>query len=399
MRIIISGAGIGGLTAALCCLQHGHSVTVLERAERLDALGAGIQLPPNAMCVFQALGLGGLFDGLAFQPEALEARMGRSGRYLFSAPLNEATRQRWPAPYLHIHRADYISALRQALDNKAPTALRLGAEITAYRQDEKAVTVKLADGSALEGDVLIGADGIHSTIQEQMLGAQQPRFTGNVAWRATVPVDNLGEAAPPPTACVWMGAGRHCVTYLLRGGKLANFVGVVERDDWTTETWTERGTRAQALADFNGWHKTITGILNRAEAHYCWALFDRAPLARWVDGRVALLGDAAHPMLPFMAQGAAMAVEDAFVLARHLSVPQMPANHRSINAALTSYQAERLGRTARVQAASRRNAKTFHRRSHLSQLAGYGPMWLAGRLSPQLIYQQQDWLYAHDVTR
>ena len=396
MKIIISGAGIGGLTAALCFARHGATVTVLERAPELAEVGAGIQIPPNAMKVFEALGLQDALAEIAFRPEAIEARMGQSGLELFNIPLAEAAIARWGAPYLHIHRADYISVLENALRMQATNAIRLGAELVSYSQNETGVTAILADGSEESGDVLIGADGIHSPVRETMLGPQAPVFTGNVAWRAVVPIEKLGDLAPRPTACAWMGAGKHCVTYRLRRGELANLVAVVERDDWTVESWpvswVERGTHEEALADFQGWHPTITRLLSEASELYRWALLDRAPLQTWVDGRVALLGDAAHPMLPFMAQGAAMAVEDAFVLADEL------AKSDDINKGLHAYQQRRLKRTAAVQTGSRANAKTFHRRSLAAQFATYGPMWLAGKMAPTAIHARQDWLYGHDVT-
>ena len=393
MKILISGGGIGGLTAALCFLHHGAEVTVLEQAPKLGEVGAGIQIPPNAMKVFAALGLDAELAETAFRPVAIEARMGLSGLELFHIPLAEHAVKRWGAPYLHIHRADYIAVLAAALRSQSPHALLLGGEVAGYSQTEDEVEVRLADGRRISGDALIGADGIHSPVREQMLGAEKPIFTGNIAWRAVVPMAALGAHAPRPTACVWMGPGKHCVTYRLRRGTLANFVGVVERDDWTTESWTERGTREEALADFADWHPTITRLLGEADTLYRWALFDRAPLPRWVDGRVALLGDAAHPMLPFMAQGAAMAVEDAWVVAREVTQKTSPAR------GLEAYQHLRLSRASRVQAGSRANAKTFHKRTRLGQLATYGPMWLAGKFAPVAVHKLQDPIYGHDVTR
>ena len=392
MKVIISGAGIGGLTAALCCLHHGADVTVLERAAEMSEIGAGIQIPPNAMKVFEALGLDEALAEIGFRPQAIEARMGRSGLEVFNIPLADAAVERWGAPYLHIHRADFIAILGNALREKSSSALRLSAELVDYEQTVEAVSARLADGRQVSGDVLIGCDGIHSPLRTAMLGADEPVFTGNVAWRAVVPIDRLGDLAPRPTACAWMGPGKHCVTYRLRRGGLANFVGVVERDDWTDESWTEQGSAEQALADFDGWHPTLTRLLSQADTLYRWALFDRAPLAKWVDGRVALLGDAAHPMLPFMAQGAAMAVEDAWVLAHQL------ASAKNLTAALQNYQTLRFARASAVQAQSRANAKTFHKRSRLSQIATYGPMWLAGKIAPTAIHARQDRLYGHDVT-
>ncbi|CAN0106005.1 unnamed protein product, partial [Chrysoparadoxa australica] len=312
MKIIISGGGIGGLTTALCCLHHGHEVTVLEAAPELSEVGAGIQLPPNAMKVFAALGLEDLITERAFRPEAFEARMGVSGRFLFSIPLTGKTKTRWGAPYLHIHRGDYIAALERALKEKNKRVIKLGHKVTSYNQSADKVHVKLADGTEVEGDILIGADGIHSIIRTHMLGPESPTYTGNIAWRTVVPIDKRGDAAPRPAASVWMGRGRHCATYRLRGGELANLVAVIEKDEWTSESWTEQGSREEALKDFAGWHPTITRIIEQSDALFRWALFDRTPLKTWTDGRVVLLGDAAHPMLPFMAQGAAMAVEDAW---------------------------------------------------------------------------------------
>jgi salicylate hydroxylase len=197
----------------------------------------------------------------------------------------------------------------------------------------------------------------------------------------------LEELVPPPAACVWVGEGRHAVTYRLRRGELANFVGVVEQDAWRGESWTEPGDRAEALAQFRGFHPIVLRLIERAEAHFRWALFDREPLDRWTEGRVALLGDACHPMLPFMAQGAAMAIEDAWVLATCLKAAA------AVPAALIAYERARLERTAKMQSAARANARIFHRRTALGKLATYGPMWLGARLAPALVRRRQDWIY------
>ncbi len=391
MKAIIVGAGIGGLTAALALRRTGWSVAIVEKAPALGEVGAGIQASPNAMKAFNALGLGPALARVGFAPEAIELRMGLSGMPLIRAPLGDVAAKRWGAPYLHLHRADLIAVLEDALRAQAPDALRLGAAFTRYEQDGDGVRAISADGAEISGDLLIGADGIHSAVQAQMLGPLRPTFTGNVAWRAVAPVDRLGADAPNPTAAAWMGRGRHAVTYRVRRGELANFVGVVERDDWTKESWTERGDRDDALADFEGWHPVITRLIEAAGALHRWALFDRPPLARWVEGRVALLGDAAHPMLPFMAQGAAMAVEDAWALAAGLGAG------REVPGALKRYQALRFARASKVQAASRANAATFHKRSALGRFATYGPMWLAGRAAPAIGLSRQDWVYGYEI--
>lgn len=391
MTLIIVGGGIGGLTAALCLNHFGCDVRVLEKSSELGEAGAGIQLSPNAMKVFEALGLGDALMQVGFVPEAIELRMGQSGLGLIRAPLGETAEMRWGAPYLHIHRADLISVLSEALNARASGAVHLDCEIAGYEHTETGVVAVLANGARHEGRALIGADGIHSVIRAQMFGPDAPVFTGNVAWRATVPVARLGGHVPRPVAGAWMGRGKHAVTYLLRGGQLANLVAVVERDDWQTESWTELGCRAEALADFAGWHPTITRMIEESDTLYRWALFDRPPLPKWSDGRVALMGDAAHPMLPFMAQGAAMAIEDAWALACLLT------NRADVSEALQAYFKLRVNRATRVQAGSRANAKTFHQRTALGRLKTYGPIWLAGRVAPRIGLARQDAVYGYDI--
>ena len=408
MKVLIAGGGIGGLTAALCCRHWGHEVQVLEKASELGDIGAGIQIPPNAMKVFEALGIDDLIAERAFRPEYIEARMGQSGRQIFTIPLANESIKRWGSPYYHIHRADYISALLSALEKLADVTLTTDIEVTGFSQNSEQVCIEFSDGTNLQADVLIGADGIHSSIQTALLGEQSPTFTGNVAWRAVVPMQRLGNMAPAPSACVWVGPGRHCVTYQLRGGELANLVAVVERDNWTRESWTEQGSREQALADFSGWHPSLMKIIEEADTLYQWALFDRPPLEKWTDRRVALLGDAAHPMLPFQAQGAAMAVEDAWALAAAISginESEKPgagnhrnSGHETVEQKLKHYEAIRRPRASKVQALSRANARIFHRHNSWSQLMTYGPMWLAGKLMPTVVHGKQDYLYGYDIS-
>lgn len=393
MKAIIVGSGIGGLTAALCFNHFGWDVEVLERAPGLEEVGAGIQISPNAMKVFEALGLGETLANRGFRPEAIELRMGISGTRLIRTTLGDVAEERWGSPYIHIHRADLVSALQAALEQRVPGSIRFGCDVTGYKQEADSAMATLAHGEHVKGHIVVGSDGIHSVIRAQMLGPDKPRFTGNVAWRSVVPVSSLGSDAPEPVAGAWMGRGKHAVTYLLRGGDLANLVAVVERNDWTKEGWAEAGSREDALRDFSGWHPTITRIIEESDALFRWALFDRPPLHKWTDGRVAIMGDAAHPMLPFMAQGAAMAIEDAWALAALATQTSNPAS------ALPAYQALRLKRASDVQAGSRANAKTFHQRSAFGRLKNYGPMWLAGRLAPGIGLARQDWVYRYDITK
>lgn len=391
-KVVIVGGGIGGLTAALTFNHFGWRVEVLERASELSEIGAGIQISPNGMKVFRAIGLEEEISKTAFAPEALELRFGRSGKQIFEIEARRAVLERWGAPYLHLHRADLVGMLKRQLEARQPGAVRLGAACTGYRQSEAGAAVTLENGEEVSADLVVGADGIHSVIRTQMLGDEHPDFTGNVAWRAVVPMDRLGDLAPPPTACVWVGPNRHAVTYRLRGGELANFVGIVEQNEWTSESWTERGTKEEVLSIFEGWHPAVTNMIEKADAHFRWALFDRQPLSRWVDGRVVLLGDACHPTLPFQAQGAVMAIEDAYLLAKLCS--DTP---NDLDTALSTYFETRLARTSRVQAASWANAKLFHKSTLLGRAFTYGPMWMAGKIAPGAIRSRQDPFFAYDI--
>lgn len=392
MRILIAGGGIGGLTAGLAFQKAGHEVVVLEQAPQIAEVGAGLQISPNGMKVLDALGVSARVARDAFRPRAQELRLGRSGLRIFSIPLREASQARWRGEYLHIHRADLIEALQGALRDRAPDALQLGARVSGYQAAGAGVTVQLESGLQVSGDLLVGADGIHSAVRQQMLGPDKPRYTGNAAWRAVVPVSKLGDYPPPETACVWAGKRRHAVTYRLRRGSLANFVGVVESAEAGDESWTAVGAREQALKDFRGWNPVILRIIDEAPLLLRWALYDRPELPKWHDGRAVLLGDACHPMLPFLAQGAVMAIEDAFILAREVS------RGAELGASLAAYEAQRKPRASRVQAAARRNAALFHRSNMIYQLGTYGPMWTAGKFLPGAVHGRHDWLYGHDVT-
>lgn len=387
--------------------QRGWQLTVLEQAPALSEVGAGIQLSPNGLKILRKLGLGPALEARAFYPECLEMRLGNSGRQVFSIPLQAASQKRWGDDYLHLHRADLIEVLAAAVTEHPNIELRCNRQLLSFEQDENGVlchidktaeqapkqTSELASES-LRSELLIGADGIHSRVRSQLFKdvPEQPNFSGNIAWRMTLPMDKLGDLAPPPTACVWVGPGKHAVTYRLRGGELANLVGVVESNSWDSDSWSAKGSREQALADFEGWHPSILHIIEQANSHYRWALCDREPMPDWHSGRAVLLGDACHPMLPFLAQGAAMAIEDAWVLAAVLT--QQP-----VESALASYSKYRLPRCSAVQAAARKNQKTFHHRNPLAQGLHYGAMAIAARLVPQFVHSRQDWLYQEDLTK
>lgn len=388
MKALIAGGGIGGLSAAIALAKVGFEVEVIERAPVLSDVGAGLQLSPNATKGLTALGVIEAVAALASRPETLEMRIGATGKKVFSIPIAKEARQRYGAPYLHIHRADLVEILRRAAEF-AGARIRLGARVSAYVRDGAELRIGLDTGDIVPCDLLVGADGVRSNVRKQMIGDGDPRYTGAVAWRATVPA----EVAPdlPHSAIVWAGPGRHAVTYRIRRGELINFVGVVETETGCAESWDQTGDPLALAAEFGAWAPPIPDIIASAGACFVWALFDRDPLPRWSEERVTLLGDACHPMPPFQAQGAAMAIEDAVVLAKCLHAEGISA------AALASYERLRKPRTARVLASARANMGVFHRSNALTQAATYGPMKLADRLFPAVVRSRQDWIYGYDV--
>lgn len=391
-RAVIAGGGIGGLACGLALARNGWDVEVLEQAPKLAEVGAGIQVSPNGMAVLDRLGITPLIEDALFEPEAIELRMGRSGRRIFRLPMKGYAQNRWGNRFIQIHRADLHDALAQALRAEPSAQLRTGAKITGYVRERGGASVYLERGERVFGDVLIGADGVRSEIRQQMCGPDRARFTGNVAWRSVVPVSALGDNAPPPFGVIWAGRGKHAVTTRVKGGTHVNFVGIVEQDSWTEEGWSIPGSIEDALADFGDWQPCLRAVLEASEGLFRWALYGRPPLASWCDGPVTLLGDAAHPMLPSMAQGAVQALEDAVVLADILE------GDMDRDRALKSYEALRKPRVRRVQARSANNLRMFHRQNMVSQIATYGPMAIAQRLSPSLIHRQQDWIYQVNST-
>lgn len=362
-RVLIAGGGIGGLAAALAFSKQGFAVSVFEQAGEFAEVGAGIQLSPNCLKALFDVGLEAALRTVAFVPDGGEMRDWKSGRVIVANAFGDHVVERYGYPYFHVHRADLIGVLVEAAE--ADSAIDLHVNAGVYGVDDRgdAVSVDTRQGS-FEGDALVGADGIRSVVREYLFGPSEPVFTGNVAWRALVPASRLPKGMIRPMATAWWGPGKHFVHYYVRRGELVNCVCVVEKDGWEVESWTEPGDLAELRRDFSGWHPDITALIDNADKDslFKWALFDRPPMRTWSRGRVTLLGDACHPTLPFMAQGAAMAIEDGAVLARCVR------GSSDIEPALARYEKLRIARTAGVQTGSRRNASVFHMRGIKARL-------------------------------
>jgi len=357
MQIALVGAGIAGLSAARALQQRGFRVRVYEQAERLAEVGAGLTVTPNATHVLLALGLADDLARLGMQPARGGARHWRTGKLLVEFERGEGLTERYGAPYVQIHRADLHDALARAVLAHDPECLLLGHRFESLGQDADRVTIRFANGARAEADVAIGADGIRSAVRARLFGAGQPRFTGYIAWRGLVPIDALPPGLVDPASCVSIGPQHTFTRYLIRAGRVLNYVALAERSDWQVESWSVRSEVGELLAEFQGWHAELRTIIAATPPELCfkWALFDREPLASWTRGRVTLLGDAAHPMLPFLGQGAAMGIEDAMVLARSFD---LAGSHEE---ALRRYEATRIGRTTFVMEKSRETGLEYHR--------------------------------------
>ena len=357
LNVLIAGGGIGGLSAALCIAQRGHHVQLFEQATDFAEVGAGIQLSPNCTRVLHHLGLEAALRAKAFVPEGTQFRHWKSGKVISENPLGTAALERYGMPYYHMHRGDLLRVLVDAAQATANITLTVNAAVNGFTQSADSVLLDTRQGTC-SGDVLIGADGIHSKTRELLWGEAAPRFTGNVAWRCLVPAHRLPKNLIRPMSTAWWGPGKHFVHYFVRGGEFVNCVCVVEKTGWEIESWTTPGDVEELRSDFSGWHPSIAQLLDHTDADslFKWALFDRDPMPEWGKGRVSLLGDACHPTLPFMAQGAAMAIEDAAVLGACLDLDL----DESVDTRLKCYEDLRKKRTAGIQNGSRRNAKVFH---------------------------------------
>ncbi len=351
LKIAVIGGGIGGLSAALSLYRAGFDVAVYEQASELNEVGGGINMGPNAARILYRLGFGAALDRAVVRPESAHVRRWDNGRTLQKAPLNPLCDELYGAPHLTVHRADLQAIIAAGLPKER---IHLGHRLVGVVDHGDAVGAEFANGERIRADILVGADGIHSTLRTILFGEEEPRFAGCVAYRGLVPVERIADLGLERGNQSWLGPGGHLVHYFVSSGRLLNFVGWTEHDTWNREDWTDRATIERALAAFEGWHPQIRRIISAADTCFIWALFDRDPLPRWSLGRATLLGDACHPMYPFMAQGAAQAIEDGAALAALLAAGGDPVE------TLRRYEQIRLPRVTRLQEMSRANKHRYH---------------------------------------
>jgi salicylate hydroxylase len=430
-RVVIVGGGIGGLATALALRRQGTPYVVLEQAHRFTEVGAGIQLSPNGMRILDWLGVAGALGAEAVEPTAHVFRDWKTGETLLELPLGSAVRETFGAPYYHAHRADLLAAMLEALGGEN---VRLGCRVAAVRQDGEGVEAVLEDGSIERGSALVGADGIHSVVRDLVFAPGKPRPSGYAAWRGLVPGGEATALGIERRSYIWLGPGRSVVLYYVSAGRLLNWVGIgpvtarsierVETPDHRApgpagaplqESWSATGSGEVLLRDHAGWHPQIVGLLGATERPFLTLLYDRHPLDSWVRGRIALLGDAAHAMLPYHAQGAVQSLEDAWVLARSIAGagrPDASSDERSaggaaapvagataVEEALRRYERLRRDRATQVQAYSRA-AQDWYHVSEPDELARRADRFHAiARRGSAGFSSQQEWLYAYDAEK
>jgi salicylate hydroxylase len=386
MKITVVGGGIGGLTAALALRQAGFEVEVYEQAPELTQIGGGINMGPNAVRILQRLGLTAGLDREGVRPLFTHQRRWQDGGTLQRAPLNPLCEELYGAPHITIHRADLLAVIASGLPAEH---IHLGHHLIGLENKSDFVEAWFDNGIRITTDILVGADGINSAVRAALFGEEAPVFAGCVAYRGLVPVERLADLELETGNQSWVGPGAHLVHYPVSRGKLLNFVGWTEHDEWNREDWTDRATVGRALAAFDGWHPQVRRIISAADTCFIWALFDRDPLPQWSIGRTTLLGDACHPMYPFMGQGAAQAIEDGATLAACL----LAAGNGDPAAALRYYERLRLSRVTRLQDMSRANKTRFHMCDGPAQVARDAEWGRAADRSPDALR----WLYDYDA--
>ncbi len=391
LKIAVIGGGIGGLAAALALLRRGIDVEVYEQSRELKEVGAGIQISANGTRVLDTLGLEAALTRVQVIPSRRELRHWRTGETWRWFELGEASIQRHGTRHMLLHRGDLHDVLADAVRVRKADAIKLGKRCVAVTQTDEHAEIRFETGEHANAAFVIGADGIHSKVRECLFGADQAEFTGCVAWRGLVPMERLPPHISRTVGTNWLGPKGNVLHYPVRRGELMNFVSTVERDNWRIESWMVEGTTDELANDFRGWHSDVHAIIQKIEAPRKWALMNRRPMDCWTKGRITLLGDACHPTLPYLGQGAVMAIEDAYVVAACL---EKYFSHPAI--AFARYEAVRRDWTAAVVRKSHENRKQIFSPALADEdgvAASVTREWQQERVAERL-----DWLYTYDAT-
>jgi salicylate hydroxylase len=396
-HILIAGGGIGGLTAALALLKRGFDVDVYEQASELREVGAGVQLSANGIRVLHELGVLEPFRALACEAEGKEIRLWNSGQMwkLFEVGLESV--ERYGFGHYLTYRPDLLAVLADGVRREKPDAIHLNARCTGFEQSadgNQGVTLHYESEGVKKqatGDALVGADGVHSRIRQALFGDDHPVYTGMLSWRGVMPMDKLPARMRRMVGTNWVGPGGHVVHYPVHRGEYMNFNGIMEVEGWQVESWSASGTHEECHACFKGWNDDIHTMIDNFATPYKWALMGREPLTKWSVGRVSLLGDACHSMLPMLAQGAVMSLEDGFILGRALE-----AAGSDVVQGLQRYEQARMVRTTKVVLGSAENGKRFQSRTLADAAAAQA--YVDREWTPEKVRQRYEWLFSYDVT-
>lgn len=379
-RIAVIGSGIGGLTAAIALRARGLEVDIYEQASALSEVGAGISVGGNGARVLDGLGMGDALRDVAAIPARIQFHHWRTGSLFYEHPMGDYYTNRYGKPFMTLHRADLAQVLLDHCDVK-PT---LGHKVTGLLEFSDGVELEFADGTTATADVVVGADGLKSTVRGHIAGADEAVFSAMSCFRGLVPIDKV-PGGDTMGLTFFLGHGRHIVAYPVRRAELINFIAYVPDPVWTLESWSAKGDSAEAVAAFAGWNDTVTAMLGAVEETGRWALYDREPLRQWSTDRITVLGDAAHPMLPHAGQGSNQAIEDAYVLSHFLAQRDLP-----VGEALRAYEAIRKPRCRQLQVGSRGNAVCF-------QLPD-GPEADARNAGLVKLPDMVEWIHGYDIT-
>jgi salicylate hydroxylase len=389
-KVAIIGGGLGGAAAALALHLRGIEADVYEKTPAMSEIGAGLNLSPNALKAFRSLGVEDDAIAIGFQAPDQVVRSYRSGRVIARQQRSGNIKERYGAEFLSIHRADLLDIFALALP---PQRIHLNADCVGTETKGDVAVAQFADGREIEADIVIGADGIHSAVRESLFGHIEPTFTGCICWRGMAPIEAVSHMSCALDMTAWWAPHGHVVHYPVRRGELVNFVAHIDSDGWTDESWNYEVDRTELMETYAKWNTSLLQLIEASDKYYKWALYDREPLEHWVKGRVTLLGDSAHPMLPYLGQGACMAVEDGIVLAK--AVSRSPDD---LDLALSDYERLRKPRSTRAQLGSRHRAKQNHLASPFARLKRDVGMAWRNRFGSDKSPTRAEWLYDYDAS-
>lgn len=389
--IIIIGAGISGLTLCLTLLKNGYNTLLFEKESEIDQRGAGINISPNGNAILYNLGLKDKITNLASKPTSVELRTFRKGIIVAKQNLNESCEKFFNYPFLQMQRKDIINILKAEIISIKPGVIFTDHTFESYSEKESSILAYFNNLKTIEGSMIVGCDGINSSVRKIMLPNSEVRFSGIVAWRGLVDLQKLSKSTRELSTTVWMGRNSHFVHYPIKKNKFLNFIGTIKKEKWEDNSWHQVGTKEELQNDFKGWNKTVIEIISNIEKPNKWGLFERSPLPRWISKRAVIIGDASHPMSPSYGQGANAAMEDAIVLFR--SIDESKNNTQQ---ALEKFQRNRKRRSDNLQKSSKFNTGLFHLQNPILKLIIYSGLYILGHLIPFILIKSR-WVYKYNA--